>query len=62
MTTVVLAILAGIAVLLGGSLPWIGLPPIGGLAWSNLRVLPVVPWAIVPMADGSFVLFDLTTP
>jgi len=50
MTTVVLAILAGIAVLLGGSLPWIGLPPIGGLAWSNLRVLPVVPWAIVPMA------------
>lgn len=50
MTTIVLAIVAGIAVLLGGSLPWVGLPPIGGLAWSNLRVLPVVPWAIVPMA------------
>jgi uncharacterized protein len=49
MTTVVTAIFAGIAVLLAGSLPWLGFPPIPGLAWLNLHVVTVVPWAVVPM-------------
>ena len=50
MSTIAFAILAGIAVLLAGSLPWVGVPGIGGLASWNLRALPTVPWAIVPMA------------
>ena len=45
MTTVVAAVAAGVGVLLAGSLPWGA-----ALAPLNLRVLPVVPWAIVPMA------------
>ena len=45
MTTIVSAVFLGIAVLLAGSLPWGAL-----LAPLNLRVLPSVPWAIVPMA------------
>ena len=45
MTTVVRAVAAGVGVLLAGNLPWVA-----ALAPLNLRVLPVVPWAIVPMA------------
>ena len=44
MTTLASAALAGVAVLLGGNLPWIAL-----LAPLNLRFFQVVPWAIVPM-------------
>ena len=45
MTTIVFAVFAGMGVLLAGNLPWVAL-----LAPLNLRLLPVVPWAIVPMA------------
>ena len=45
MSTVVTAILSGTAVLLAGSLPWGAV-----LAPLNLRLFPVAPWAIVPMA------------
>jgi membrane protease YdiL (CAAX protease family) len=45
MTTIVSAVLAGVGVLLAGNLPWVAL-----LAPLNLRLLPVVPWAIAPMA------------
>ena len=45
MTTLASAVLAGVAVLLGGNLPWIAF-----LAPLNLRFFQVVPWAIVPMA------------
>src|SRR5688500_14423785 len=38
------AVMIGVAVLLGGNLPWVA-----ALAL-NLRVLPVAPWSIVPMA------------
>jgi membrane protease YdiL (CAAX protease family) len=44
-TTIVIAVITGVGVLLAGSLPWIAL-----LAPLNLRVLPALPWAIVPMA------------
>ena len=44
MTTLASAVLAGVAVLLGGNLPWIAL-----LAPLNLRFFQVVPWAIIPM-------------
>jgi membrane protease YdiL (CAAX protease family) len=45
MTTIVSAVIAGAAVLLAGNLPWVAL-----LAPLNLRFVPSVPWAIVPMA------------
>jgi CAAX protease family protein len=45
MTTIASAVFLGVVVLLAGSLPWGAL-----LAPLNLRVLPQVPWAIVPMA------------
>ena len=45
MTTIVSAVLTGVGVLLGGNLPWVAV-----LAPLNLRLFPVVPWAIVPMA------------
>jgi uncharacterized protein len=45
MTTIALAVLTGIVVLLGGNLPWVAL-----LAPLNLRVGTVVPWAVLPMA------------
>lgn len=45
MTTIVPAVLTGLGVLLAGSLPWGAL-----LAPLNLRFLPSVPWAVVPMA------------
>jgi hypothetical protein len=43
--TIVSAVFAGVGVLLVGNLPWVAL-----LAPLNLRLVPVVPWAIVPMA------------
>ncbi len=43
MTTILTAILTGVAVLLAGNLPWAGLG-----AW-NLRIGTAVPWAILPM-------------
>src|SRR5688572_27874198 len=45
MTAIGLAVLAGVGVLLAGNLPWGAL-----FAPLNLRVFPVAPWAIVPMA------------
>jgi membrane protease YdiL (CAAX protease family) len=45
MTTIVPAVLIGVAVLLAGSLPWGAL-----LAPLNVRFAPTVPWAILPMA------------
>jgi membrane protease YdiL (CAAX protease family) len=45
MTAIISAVVAGLGVLLVGNLPWLAL-----LAPLNLRLLPVVPWAIVPMA------------
>ena len=44
MTTIGLAVLSGVGVLLAGSLVWGALLPL------NFRLFPVVPWAIVPMA------------
>ena len=45
MTIILSAIISGVGVLLAGSLPWGAV-----LAPLNLRLAPVVPWAIVPMA------------
>jgi membrane protease YdiL (CAAX protease family) len=45
MTTIALAVLTGIVVLVSGNLPWALL-----LAPLNLRVARVVPWAVLPMA------------
>jgi membrane protease YdiL (CAAX protease family) len=45
MTTIASAVLAGVGVLLAGSLPWVAV-----LAPLNLRFAPMVPWAAVPMA------------
>jgi membrane protease YdiL (CAAX protease family) len=45
MSTIASAVLIGVGVLLAGNLPWALL-----LAPLNLRFLPSVPWAIVPMA------------
>jgi len=45
MSTIASAVLIGVGVLLAGNLPWAPL-----LAPLNLRFLPSVPWAIVPMA------------
>ena len=45
MTTIAIAVLMGIVVLLAGNLPWgVLLVPL------NLRVATVVPWAVLPMA------------
>jgi membrane protease YdiL (CAAX protease family) len=45
MTTIAIAVLMGIVVLLAGNLPWgVLLVPL------NLRVARVVPWAVLPMA------------
>jgi uncharacterized protein len=44
-TTIAPAVVLGVVVLLAGSLPWGAV-----LAPLNLRVLPSVPWAILPMA------------
>ena len=49
MTTIVFAVFTGIIVLLAGSLPWVAL-----LAAANLRIAPVAPWAILPMAAYLF--------
>jgi membrane protease YdiL (CAAX protease family) len=43
MTTILTAVLTGVAVLLAGNLPWAALG-----AW-NLRIGTAVPWAILPM-------------
>jgi membrane protease YdiL (CAAX protease family) len=45
MTTILGAVLAGVGVLLAGNLAWGAL-----LAPLNLRVLTIVPWAVLPMA------------
>jgi CAAX protease family protein len=45
MSTITSAVLTGVGVLLAGNLPWALL-----LAPLNLRILPSLPWAIVPMA------------
>jgi membrane protease YdiL (CAAX protease family) len=45
MSTIVVAVVTGVGVLLAGNLPWAAL-----LAPLNLRVATSVPWAIVPMA------------
>jgi membrane protease YdiL (CAAX protease family) len=44
------AVIAGLAVLLAGEIPWGGIAGHAGLAAWNGRVLVVVPWAIAPMA------------
>ena len=45
MTTIIVAVILGVAVLLAGSLPWgVALAPL------NLRIGVRVPWAVVPMA------------
>jgi membrane protease YdiL (CAAX protease family) len=48
MTTIVAAVLLGVAVLLAGNVPWGGLPGVPGLASLNLRFAPAWPWAVVP--------------
>jgi membrane protease YdiL (CAAX protease family) len=45
MQTILFAVFSGIIVLLAGSLPWVTV-----FAAINLRILPLVPWAILPMA------------
>jgi membrane protease YdiL (CAAX protease family) len=50
MITIVSAVIAGVVVLLAGSIPWVGIPGIPGLAGLNLRFWPAVPWAVAPMA------------
>jgi membrane protease YdiL (CAAX protease family) len=45
MSTIGLAVVTGIGVLLAGNLPWVA-----ALAPLNLRFLPGLPWAVVPMA------------
>ena len=49
MTTIVSAVLLGVAVLLAGNVPWGGIPGLPGFASLNLRFATAVPWAIVPM-------------
>ena len=43
MTTILTAVITGVAVLLAGNLAWVGLSAL------NLRIGTVVPWAILPM-------------
>ena len=52
---IVRALIAGLAVALAGITPWGGIAGFPGLAGWNLRVLPQVPWAILPMALFLFV-------
>lgn len=47
---IVRAVIAGLAVLVAGELPWGGIAGHAALAGWNGRVFVVVPWAIVPMA------------
>ena len=49
MTTIITAVVVGVAVLIGGNLPWAGFGPVGGLYALNLRRGSAVPWAILPM-------------
>src|SRR5262245_21998178 len=42
--------IAGLAALFAGSIPWSGIAGYPFLAGWNLRVFPTVPWAIAPMA------------
>jgi membrane protease YdiL (CAAX protease family) len=48
--TILAAVLAGVAVLVAGNLPWAGFVRLAGLGGWNLRVGTALPWAIVPMA------------
>jgi membrane protease YdiL (CAAX protease family) len=50
MTTILTAVITGVAVLLAGNLPWAGFGPIAGLGRLNLQSWTAVPWAILPMA------------
>lgn len=50
MTTILAAVITGVAVLLAGNLPWAGFGPISGLGRLNLQLWTAVPWAILPMA------------
>jgi membrane protease YdiL (CAAX protease family) len=50
MTTILTAVITGVAVLLAGNLPWAGFGPIVGLGRLNLQFWTAVPWAILPMA------------
>jgi membrane protease YdiL (CAAX protease family) len=43
-TTILAAVLSGVAVLLAGNLPW------AALGAANLRLVPQIPWAVLPMA------------
>jgi hypothetical protein len=43
------AVVAGIIVLYAGQVPWSGIAGYPFLAGWNLRVLPGIPWAVVPM-------------
>ncbi len=45
MLLIITSILTGVGVLLAGNLPWAA-----ALAPLNLRVLTLVPWAVLPMA------------
>ena len=49
MTTIVIAITTGVAVLLAGDTPWAGFGPVAGLWARNLAMGAAVPWAFVPM-------------
>jgi hypothetical protein len=48
--TIVRAVMAGLAVLVAGTILWGGVAGYPFLAGWNLRVFPGVPWAVVPMA------------
>ena len=49
MTTIVIAVTTGVAVLLAGNMPWAGFGPVAGQWARNLAMGTAVPWAILPM-------------
>ena len=48
--SIAFAVIVGVGVLVAGSVPWVGIPGVPGLAGLNLRLGHAVPWAILPMA------------
>jgi membrane protease YdiL (CAAX protease family) len=56
--TAVRAVLAGLAVLLAGNVPWGGIAGVPMLAGSNMRALVAVPWATLPMLLYLFVYWQ----